>query len=493
MEPVPKIRISTCNKAPERKDGAYILYWMIANRRLQENFALQRAVELANHHGIGLLIFEPLRTDYEWASDRIHRFIIDGMCDHEARCAEDDVKARYYSYVEPALDAGKGALEAMARNARVVVTDDFPCFFLPRMVEAAAKQLDVRVEKVDTNGLLPLRAAPKTYTTAYSFRRGLHKILPDHLEPEDFPEIDPLLALETEFDPSWLDASVLEKWPETDDAMLAHGAREPLGELPIDHDVAPVPFRGGSVAAIARMGTFLDEKLAAYPEDRNKPAVKGASGLSPYLHFGHIGAHTIFRELTEREGWSTADIAEKPTGKREGWWNMSDGAESFLDELITWREIGYNMAHREPDAYDRYTSLPDWARQTLAEHVEDEREHIYTLAQFEEADTHDELWNAAQRQLVQEGHIHNYLRMLWGEKILHWTANAEDALDIMIELNNKYGIDGRNPNSYSGIFWTLGRYDRGWTERDIFGKVRYMTSASTRRKYKVDDYIEKYS
>lgn len=493
MKRVPAIRISACNKAPKRKDGAYILYWMIANRRLQENFALQRAVELANEHGVGLLIFEPLRIGYRWASDRIHRFIIDGMCDHyhHFEDAKRANKARYYPYLELEANQGKGALEALATNAVMVVTDEFPCFFLPMMVDAAAKKLDVRLEQVDSNGLLPLRAAPKTYTTAYSFRRGLHKILPDHLEA--FPEIDPLAELEKDFDDDWLPEGFKKKWPTASEAMLAHGAREPLAELDIDHDVAPVPFRGGAVAALDRMETFLDEKLAAYPEDRNKPSEQGASGLSPYLHFGHIGVHTIFRELTEREGWSPSDIATKPTGKREGWWNMSEGAESFVDELITWREIGYNMAHREPDTYDKYESLPDWAKETLAIHVEDERKYVYTLEEFENAETHDELWNAAQRQLVQEGHIQNYLRMLWGKKILHWTSNAQDALEIMIELNNKYGIDGRNPNSYSGIFWTLGRYDRGWTERDIFGKVRYMTSDSTRRKYKVEDYIARYS
>ena len=168
------------------------------------------------------------------------------------------------------------------------------------------------------------------------------------------------------------------------------------------------------------------------------------------------------------------------------------GGRGVLDELITWREIGYNMTHREDD-YDQYESLPDWARQTLEEHVEDEREYVYSLEEFEQARTHDELWNAAQSQLVRDGHIHNYLRMLWGKKILHWTDNPVDALEIMIELNNKYGVDGRDPNSYSGIFWCLGRYDRGWAEREIFGKVRYMTCKSTRRKYSVDDYIEEYA
>ena len=172
---------------------------------------------------------------------------------------------------------------------------------------------------------------------------------------------------------------------------------------------------------------------------------------------------------------------------------MEEAAEGFLDELITWRELSYNMCSKRPD-YARYSSLPEWARRTLEEHINDPREYTYTLEEFEAGQTHDELWNAAQMQLVTEGRMHNYLRMLWGKKILHWTARPQDALRIMIELNNKYAVDGRNPNSYSGILWVLGRYDRAWgPERPIFGKIRYMTSDSTRRKLKVNSYIERYA
>ncbi len=170
-----------------------------------------------------------------------------------------------------------------------------------------------------------------------------------------------------------------------------------------------------------------------------------------------------------------------------------EDAEAFIDQLITWREIGFNMSSRERN-YDRYESLPEWALKTLAEHASDRRPWVYSLDQFERAETHDPLWNAAQRQLVEEGIIHNYMRMLWGKKILHWTSHPREALSIMIELNNKYALDGRDPNSYSGIFWTLGRYDRAWgPERPIFGKVRYMTSESTANKWNVKNYLKKYS
>jgi len=172
---------------------------------------------------------------------------------------------------------------------------------------------------------------------------------------------------------------------------------------------------------------------------------------------------------------------------------MSREAESFLDELVTWRELGYNMASRRPD-YDRYESLPDWAQATLAKHAGDPRPEVYTLADFEAGRTHDEIWNAAQGQLAGEGRIHNYLRMLWGKKVLHWSETPRQALAHLIELNNKYALDGRNPNSYSGIFWCLGRYDRPWApERPIFGSVRYMSSESTRRKFKVDRYVERWA
>jgi deoxyribodipyrimidine photo-lyase len=236
----------------------------------------------------------------------------------------------------------------------------------------------------------------------------------------------------------------------------------------------------------------LRSKLGHYNTDRNQPEEEVTSGLSPYLHFGHISVHQVFSELMAGDSWTIDDVAEKASGSRQGWWGASPEVESFLDELITWREVGYNMAWQRSD-YDQYKSLPDWAKKTLAEHVIDSREYVYTLEQFEKAETHDELWNAAQRQLVREGRIHNYLRMLWGKKILEWTKHPKSAVDVMIELNNKYALDGRNPNSYSGIFWCLGRYDRAWgPERPIFGKIRYMSSENTARKVRVRGYLEKY-
>ena len=251
-------------------------------------------------------------------------------------------------------------------------------------------------------------------------------------------------------------------------------------------------YEGGSRAGRHVLARFLDERLARYGDERNQPDADAASGLSPWLHFGHVSAHEVFAALAEREGWAPESLSRSTSGEREGWWGMSEPVEAFLDELVTWRELGFNMSSRRAD-HDRYASLPEWARATLAEHASDRRPQLYELEAFERAETHDELWNAAQNQLRGEGRIHNYLRMLWGKKILHWSASPQEALATMVALNDKYAVDGRDPNSYSGIGWVLGRYDRPWgPEREVFGTVRYMSSESTRRKLRVDDYVERW-
>ncbi len=487
---VPAARIRTCNPAPVRGDGAFVLYWMIAFRRLSSNFSLQRAVELAVELRKPLVIFEPLRIGYRWASDRIHRFVIDGMSENAARItALKNPGVLYFPYVEPRPDADKGLLAALAGQACAVVTDDFPSFFLPRMVSAAASRLPVRLESVDSNGLLPLRATDRVFTTAFSYRAFLQKQLPPHLE--EFPKANPLKGVRLPLLKS-LSPEITERWPAASAKLLADDATERTA-LPIDHSVGIVEARGGSTVARQRLTDFLDRHLFQYAAGANDPDAENRSGLSPYLHFGHISSHELFHELMTREEWSSESLGERTGGRREGWWGVSPGAESWLDEFITWRELGYNMtSHR--DDYDQYESLPDWAQATLARHERDPRPFVYSLDEFAAAATHDPLWNAAQTQLVREGRIHNYLRMLWGKKILEWTATPRAALDVMVELNNKYALDGRNPNSCSGIFWVLGRYDRPWgPERPIFGTIRYMSSENTLKKLRVRKYLSAYS
>ncbi|MGC0773899.1 MAG: hypothetical protein WB543_13270 [Candidatus Acidiferrum sp.] len=487
MSSVPEIRIRSANSLPVLQSKDFVLYWMIGSRRTTWNFALDRAVEWAEKLRKPLVILEALRCGYPWASERTHRFVIDGMAENACRFEGTDVL--YYPYLEPTSNAGKGLLAALASRACIVVTDDFPCFFLPRMVASAARQVPVLIEVVDSNGLLPLRQAEQAYPTAYAFRRFLQRELPRHLM--DFPKSNGLLNTKLP-KAKHLPREIKKRWPKASPRLLNSGVGV-LAEIPLDHGISPVETRGGSTAAQALLRNFLRNRLPTYAEARNEPANQATSELSPYLHFGHISVHQIFSELTTQEGWSQGHLAVRATGSRSGWWGTSQATEAFMDQVITWRELGFNCCQMRKD-YDQFESLPAWALKTLRQHARDERSHVYNFEKFERAETHDALWNAAQTQLLREGRIHNYLRMLWGKKIVEWTRTPQKALETMVELNNKYALDGRDPNSYSGIFWCLGRYDRPWgPERPVFGTVRYMSSENTARKFNVRDYIRNHS
>lgn len=459
-------RIEVLNPAPLRPDRAYVLYWMTAARRTSGSFALDRAMAHARALGRPLLVFEPLRRGYRWASARVHQFVVDGMADQARALGAAGVT--YLPYVEPEDGAGKGLLAALAAHAAVVVTDVFPAFFLPKMLASA--RADARLEAVDGYGLLPLGATDRVYTTAASFRRHLHKVLPPHLER--FPSPSPLAGYD--LGRAQVPAEISARWPAAD----PHDPQG-VGRLGLPGP-APVAVTGGARAGARAVDTFFASRLARYL-DRNEPDADAASGLSPYLHFGHVSAHEVVARVLATEGW-TPERLGPVTGSREGWWGLSPPAEAFLDELVTWREVGAAFCRHEP-RYDQFDTLPGWARATLAAHAADRRPVVYELDALAAATTHDPVWNAAQRQLVAEGRIHNYLRMLWGKKVLEWSPSPEAAWEVLIELNNRFALDGRDANSYAGIGWTFGRFDRAWgPERPIYGTVRYMSSDNTRRK-----------
>ncbi len=487
IEVIPRIRVRRVNQAPIVGEGGYVLYWMTAHRRTRHNFSLQHAAWHAERLGKPLLVFEALGLGYRWASERLHRFVIDGMLDNAERFGAAGVA--YYAFVERSTSGeGRGLLQRLGEPACLVVTDEYPAFFYPQMIEAAGRSLSVCLEAVDANGLLPLQSSPDAFERALDFRRFLQREAAAQLGA--MPMSDPLTELRS-LPRASVPADVRERWPALDERELEAGL---LGRLAIDHDVAPVGSRGGSVSGERRLQDFLDRRLDRYTEGRNHPDDEVSSGLSPWLHFGHVGAHELIRAVLEREGWDPGRLgdARRLRGARLGFWGVSEAAESFLDQAVTWRELGFHHCwHRE--GYDRYEGLPGWAKRTLAEHADDPRPHVYTLEQLEAAQTHDELWNASQRQLVGEGRIHNYLRMLWGKKILEWSPSPQRAFEVMVELNNKYALDGRDPNSYSGIAWVLGRFDRPWgPDRPIFGKIRYMSSDNTRKKLELDRYLERW-
>ncbi|MCA9493672.1 MAG: deoxyribodipyrimidine photolyase, partial [Myxococcales bacterium] len=389
-------RLTVARDLPVRADARYVLYWMIAARRTRWSFALDHALDHARRLGVPLLVLEPLRIAYPWAAPRHHRFVVQGMADQ--RAAFEAAGVRYLPYVERTEGEGHGLLHALARDAAVVVTDHFPTFFLPRMVAAAARDLPARLEVVDGNGLLPLSAAPKAYPTAALFRRHLHKTLPDHLGR--WPVAEPLATYD--LGRATLPEGVLERWRPADDLL-----DEPDRVRDLVTGPGFVGARGGQRAAAEVLGTFLDRRLERYP-DRNHPDDDAASGLSPWLHFGHVSAHEVAKAVLDRESWDLTRLG-RPTGSRAGWWGLSEAAEGFLDELVTWRETGFVYAHHVPD-HDRFGTLPDWARATLAKHASDPRPEVYDLATLEEARTGDPLWNAAQRELRHTGRMHNYLR-----------------------------------------------------------------------------------
>jgi deoxyribodipyrimidine photo-lyase len=481
---VPAERIRLVNAAPVRTERPLVLYWMHGQRRVRWNHALGRAVELARELRRPLLVVETIGCDEPWASDRHHAFVLAGMAENRRRLEGRPVA--YHPLVGRAPGEVAGFLEALGPLAAAVVTDDLPGA-PAAAVEALGRRLEVRLEAVDAATVFPFRLSGREFLTAFLFRRQLQRHLGPWLSRR--PAADPLARLRLPPLPP-LPPALRRRWPAATGAELAAPAGL-LAVLPIDHAVAPVG-QGGSTAAEARLGAFLDGPLGRYLEERDEPDLDGTSGLSPWLHHGHLAAEQVVAELLDREGWSPARLGAKVTGARQGWWGLSPPAEAFLDQLVTWRELGFGWAACRTD-WRSFSSLPGWAQATLRRHAADPRSPRYTRRRLEAAATHDPLWNAAQRQLLQAGSIHNRLRMLWGKKILEWSRDPDEALATLLALNDRWALDGRDPNSASGLLWCLGRHDRAWgPERPIFGTVRYMSSESAARKHRLRGYLSRF-
>ena len=492
------LRIRHINTQDIDLDGEFILYCMISTRRLKWNFGLKYAVEMARKLGKPLMVVESLNNNHKWASDRIHNFVINGMLNN--RSDFENTSITYIPFVETKSGQGKGLLQKLSKFSSMVIIDDFPTYFPSIVVNNIGSKLPVMTVAIDSNGILPMRLAGKECTTAHSFRRIVHKNILEYIESEVFDDNIPLMDdLEKLSENKIQEIGKKIAWEFTPLEWLWRASQldgigiEALSSIDIDHTVFPVSNSiGGSENAFIKMNDFINNKLNKYSEERNKPSVKATSGLSPWLHFGHISSHEIIFNILSKEKWDPGLINDSRVGSREGWWGLSESSEGFLDQIITWRELGFNFAHFRKD-HTSWTSLPKWAQESLEAHSLDYKEEVYTLEELELANTSDPIWNAAQNQLKREGVIQNYLRMLWGKKILQWAPDAKTAMNWMIELNDKWALDGRDPNSYTGIFWVLGRHDRAWFERPIFGKVRYMTSNSTKKKYKLEKYLETYS
>ncbi len=478
-------RVFKRNQNEPNPDGEYVLYWMQINRRFHYNFALEYAVGWANKLNKPLLILEAFSCDYPWATDRSHTFMMQGMKEQLEYAEQHNLN--YVSFVEEKPDQYETLLKNLASNASVLVTDEYPVFIMRKRNEQYPKEMGIPYIPVDSNGLIPLGLTDKDPYSAYFFRKIMQKnFIEAYTNP---PKQNPLDELENRRHID-LPEEFFENIPDGEDAL--NDISGFISKLDIDHSVKPIDWQGGRSAALGMMGHFIKDGLKVYDEKRNDPDEMKTSQLSPWLHFGKISEYEIVKAVLEHQptGWDLDKITFNK-GSTGGFFNGDPNVDGFLDEVITWREVGFHFAHHRPD-YDQIESLPNWVQKTMDEHRDDPREWIYSYDELKNSQTHDEIWNAAQTQLREDGIIHNYLRMLWGKKVIEWTPDYRTALQYLIDLNNTYAIDGRDPNSYSGIFWCFGRFDRAWQERPIYGKLRYMTSESTRRKVKLKQYLDKY-
>jgi deoxyribodipyrimidine photo-lyase len=451
-------RTTALNDKPINPDGRYVLYRMQVYKRSTHNFALNKAIEIANALKLPLVVCELLSSTYPWASDRIHTFILEGTAARKKALEAKGI--RHAFLLVDSLAAATKATAQLVKEAAALVTEDFPCFIIPKMNQAMAKAAPVLTLAVDSNGIIPMSLLVKEEYAARTIRPKIHKLLPHHTGPLKTPvlqEKHPRLKLDCE------ETTVEEEQI----AKLVAGCA-------IDHSVPPSPvYKGGEAAAQKRLKHFIKHILPEYNEARNKPDIDGCSRMSSYLHFGYLSPQQIYEAVLE---------ADAPKAAKE----------AYLEELIVRRELSYNFTRHNPN-HESLEGLPDWAKRTMAKHEKDERYTLFTAAQIEAGETTDELWNATQRELVDTGELHNYMRMLWGKKIIEWTPTYEEAFRLLEHLNNKYALDGRNPNSYTGILWCFGKHDRAWgPERPVFGTLRYLSSDSWRKKVNANAYIRMY-
>ncbi|GAC1345083.1 MAG: deoxyribodipyrimidine photo-lyase [Myxococcales bacterium] len=451
-------RVSAWNDAQVRDGGEFVLLWLQCQRRIAENLAAGHALRAANELGLPLVVYEGLRDDYPHASDRLHRFVLEGVAGTAADCAAAGL---LYGFFLQAPGEPRGVLHRLAARAALVVTDALPTFIHPAQTRALASRASCRVEVVDNAGAVALAAFPRMEFAARTLRPKIQKKLPDGLQA--MPRIAPRVRAPARFD--WGFTPFVPRGASDLDAALARCA--------LDRTVRPVAAApGGRAAGLARLRAFIDGGLAGYAELRNQPSLSQVSWLSPYLHFGFVGAAEIARAVSG---------AAAPAEDRE----------AFLEELIVRRELALNFCARVP-AHATFDAAPAWAKATLRAHEADPRPALLDDAQLENAATPDPVWNAAQRQLAAEGRIHGYLRMLWGKSLLLWSRDAREAHRRMVWLNDKYALDGRDASSYTNFLWCLGLHDRPFPERAIFGTVRSMTSQSTQRKFDLKPYLSRW-
>ena len=431
--------------------GGAVLYWMSRDQRAEDNWALLFADEVSRSHGAPLVVAFCLVDDFLGATLRAYDFMLKGL-EEVSRALADKGIPFFLLKGDPAVEIPRFV---SANDVGCVVTDFDPLRIKREWEKQVVAATDVMIYEVDAHNIVPCWAASsKQEYGAYTIRPKIHRALADYLDL--FP---PLSGNRVEYRGRVRSID----WTAT------------MRQLRVDRRVKPVGWlQPGEKAAWRALKRFLKDGLGHYAERRNDPSLQGQSDLSPYLHFGQLSAQRVAIEVEK----TSAPTAAK---------------EAFLEELIVRRELSDNFCFYNL-RYESVQGFPDWARRTLEQHRDDHREYIYTLTQFEAAETHDDLWNAAQLQMVNRGKMHGYMRMYWAKKILEWTRSVSTAVRFAIKLNDMYELDGRDPNGYTGIAWSMGGvHDRAWGERPVFGKIRYMSYKGVQSKFDIDAYIEKYS
>ncbi len=437
--------------APDRA-GKCVVYWMQRAQRGLDNHALDKAVALGNALGLPVVAYFGVVANFPHANLRSYAFMQDGLIDAAEDCAARNVgfvmrRAPHESHTRFFSDV----------HAAMVIGDENPTRVPESWRVGLAETLTIPFWTVDADVIVPSKLLEKAQYSGAVIRPRLKRLMPEFL----VRFVNPLAQ---------------KPWRAPKD-LLQDDVRSDItrGFTELDRTVKPVEaWRGGRKEAWRRLDLFVGGKLGKYADDRLHPERDATSRLSPYLHFGHIGPLTIALAV---------NAAVEKNAK------LAPARESYFNEVITWRELSANFCRYQPD-YDNTNCADRWARETIAKHDQDRREVLYTREQLERAETYDELWNAAQTQMVRHGWMPNYLRMYWGKKIVEWTPDAATAMGWMIYLNDKYFLDGRDPNGYASIAWAvLGKFDRPWPERAIFGKRRYMSGASAARKFNAKAYI----
>lgn len=430
-----------------------VLYWMDRDRRAHDNWALIASIETARQYQSALHVLYVIPNKFLNANKRTYTFMLNGL----EETAQTLVQKNIHFHMilgEPTEEIPK----FIEDNEIQTVFTDFTPLRLPRSWrEQISKQIKIPFYEVDTRNIIPCWVtSDKEEYAARTIRPKIHKKLDEYLD--DFPNLMTFKYNQN------ISKSVFK-------------AKEILQKLPVNNIQPVSKFNPGEKAAKRKLRDFLDNKIQDYAELRNDPNQDVLSDLSPYLHFGHISSQYIALKANEHK-------AIHPSSE--------NSVDSFLEELIIRRELTDNYCYYNPN-YDNFQGFKDWAKNSLNIHRDDPRDYIYSYEDFESAQTHDELWNAAQNQMLQEGKMHGYMRMYWCKKILEWTRTPEEAQKIAIKLNDTYQLDGRDPNGYVGIAWSIGGvHDRAWFEREVYGKIRYMNYNGAKRKFNVQSYIDSY-